>query len=666
MEPLPTWLHRYYTLLSDEFGQEGADSFSWDEAIATLDVSQGTGADALSTLIRFGFLWKEVNVLDQRTRAYRLVDVTKATELGKQLESWRRSAATSAPPLIDAIDQCWARCRAVLEHRLDLSAASQWPGQLVAQHVNGNAKRSDLRIVKNVDIKHLEEEKQVHAVEILKLFDASHNGYRSITNVLLEYHKLQQDLTRGVYDLPISEYISVDGVPLERSKPIANKALCPICRRYRQTHSALALITGGPKNDSAFEVYRSNLSKRSQNVKVCAHCFLAGWIDLPASKIEKVGQGIDKEREYLFITTPFARSELQQLLDLIAGRIPYNAQEKEEPDLSTEEEEDDLSLSDINQFLEEKFGFEGYDSLSVLGPSKDRLQELRGFALPSTNSLLGMVAVRVPVQRLVGEDKISGAVRRELMKATMYDFWQITGGALHYNRIVPDAQFSVAGRPIEKYEMERANVAYRIADKYARNGKYRPLHSGLFMLLLSRPREAANQILRIRRRKDGGRNPLKRKEVQEIITMTEELTNSEDWKFQTGLQIVELLDSMDLVPRARGFWYRDKTTRQYKPYSGVDLVKWLQRLKMIHDPDSARAWSTSLINGYRREHDGKGPNSQIVCRILTLTEDIIQTCQSHGYPLKDFARDLANMDYYLLFYYNQSEAAQRQEQEETK
>ena len=672
MEPLPTWLHRYYTLLSNEFGQASANSFSWDEAIATLNVSRGTGADALSTLIRFGYLWKEANVLDQRTRAYRLVDVTKATELDKQLESWRRSAATSAPPLSDAIDRCWARCRTVLEPWFDLSATSQWPGQLVAQHVSGNAKRSDLRIVKNVDIKHVEEEKQVHAAEILKLFDASHNGYRSITNVLLEYQKLQQDLTRGVYDLPISEYVSVDGVPLERSKPVANKALCPICRRYRQTHSALALITGGPKNDSAFEVYRSNLSKRSQNVKVCAHCFLAGWVDLPASQIKKVGQGIDKEREYLFITTPFARPELQQLLDLIARRIPHTVQ-GEEPDVSTEEEEDDLSLCDINQFLEKKFGFEGYDSLSVLGLSKGRLQELRGFALPSTNSLLRIVAVRVPVQRLVGEDKISGAVRRELVKASMYDFWQITGGALHYNRIVPDVQFSVEGRPVEKCEMARANVAYRIADRYARHGRYQQLHSGLFMLLLSRPREAANQILRAKHR-NRTYAPGSDK-VKEIIELTEKIAQS-DWKFDLGLRIVAALVDIGLLKKAQGFRGPNDVV-----YTGVDLIKWLQRLKMIRDETTARAWGNMLLNAlkrgdlaYKNYIQSQGgtigaPGKETVSKILNLVDGedgIIRTCICHGGNLPELARDLANMDYYLLFYYNQREAAQRQQQEETK
>ena len=675
MELLPPWLYRYFTLLTEEFGQDDAKSFSWDEAITTLNVSQGTGADVLSKLIRFGYLRKEVNALDQRMRTYRLVDMTEATALDEQLENWRRSAATSAPPLIDAIDLCWARCRAVLEPWFDLSDTSQGPGQLVFQQVSGNVKRSDLRIVRNVDTKHAEEEKQAHAAEILKLFDASHNGYRSLTNVLLEYHKLQQDLTHGVYDLPISEYASVDGVSLERPKPVPNKALCPICRRYRQTHSALALITGGPKNDSAFEVYRGNLSKRAQNVKVCAHCFLAGWIDLPAAKIKKVGQGIDKEREYLFITTPFARQELQQLLDLIAGRATHTVQEKEEPDVSTEDEDDDLSLSAINQFIEKKFGFEGYDSLSVLGLSKGRLEELRGFVLPSANSLLRIVAMRVTVQRLVGEDKISGAVRRELVKATMYDFWQITGGALHYNRIVPDVQFSVEGRPVHKCEMERASLAYRIAHRYARIGRYQQLHSGLFMLLLSRPREAANRILHAQHRNRAYAPGTDK--VKEVIELTEKIAQP-DWKFDLGLRIVATLVDIGLLKKAEGFRYG---LGPNDVYTGVDLTKWLQRLKMIRDETTARAWGNMLLNALKRgdlaykeyiQSQGgqiSAPGKETVSKILNLVDGkdgIIQTCVCHGGNLSELARDLANMDYYLIFYYNQRRAPQRQHQEETK
>jgi hypothetical protein len=146
----------------------------------------------------------------------------------------------------------------------------------------------------------------------------------------------------------------------------------------------------------------------------------------------------------------------------------------------------------------------------------------------------------------------------------------------------------------------------------------------------------------------------------EVIQMTEDLTHKDDWQFQLGLRIVALLVSTELTERARSFWYRDKATGEFKLYSGVDLVKWIQRLKMVRDPNSARAWGTSLINGYRREH-GQGPNAEVVEQILTLVEDIIETCQKHDTPLGEFSRRIANMDYYLLFYYNQQQANQKSE-----
>jgi hypothetical protein len=224
----------------------------------------------------------------------------------------------------------------------------------------------------------------------------------------------------------------------------------------------------------------------------------------------------------------------------------------------------------------------------------------------------------------------------------------------------------VEGRPIHLEEMRRANVAYHIADRYARVGRYRQLSSGLFMLLLSRPREAATQILRAKRRENRGRYAPGNEKVKEMIEMTEDLAHQDDWKFQLGLRIVELLVSMDLTERAGGFWHRDKATGGFKLYSGVDLVKWIQRIKVVRDSDSARAWGTSLINAYRRKHDGQGPNTQLVGQVLALVEDIIRVCQARNYPLRNFARDIANMDYYLLFYYNQRLAAHSEKEEEAK
>lgn len=649
MERLPRRLQQQYEALVQAFGDRKPPSFSQNEAIATLDVPQGTIGGLLSSLEHAGYLFKEVDAIDQRMRSYRLVEMDQARKLDKQLETWRQAAAQTAPPLVDAIDLFWTQCRAALSTKVDLSATPQQPGRLAAECAAGKVKRADLHIVNVVELGHLGGKEQAYASEVLNLFDSSNNAKRSVTNILLEYEKLPRDLAVGKYDLRVGDYAAVDGVPLKPLGAVPNKSLCPVCRRFRQTHTALALITGGPKKDSVFETYRSNQFKRSQNARICAYCFLSGYVDLPAAQIIPVGRGVDKGREYLFITTPLTRDDVQRLLNTVAKR-----------DFGEETEEEGTELAAFSQFLKEKYNVEGFDKLAVLGLSSKRLRELRGFVLPSANPLQRVVAVRVPVERLIGEDKVSGAVRRELAKAAMYDFWLITGGSLHYNRIT-EATFSVDGQPIELEDMRRANVAYRIADRYARVGRYRQLNSGLFMLLLSQPRRAVNQILRAKRREQKGRYAPGHEKVKEVIEMTKELAYQDDWKFQLGLRIVELLVSMELARRAGGFWYKDKTTGEFKLYSGVDLVKWIQRIKMVRDPDSARAWGTSLINGYRREHGGKGPNTEMVGQILTLVEDIIQTCQARDYPFQDFARNIANMDYYLLFYYNQRQAAQKEE-----
>jgi hypothetical protein len=670
MEQLPRWLQDHYKTLLDAFG-EGDHVFSREDAGATLAIPQGTLGEVLSSLERAGHLFREADAIDQRLSIYRLVRIAAARRLNQRLEDWRQEGARTAPPLPEAIDHFWAQCRAALSEEVDLAQAPTQPARLTIQCVAGRAKLDRVCIVKATDLSRLDKTAQGHTSEILKLFDASSNAYRSVTNVLLEYEKLRRDFAAKVYDLSVADYAAIDGMPVKTPVQIRNKALCPICRRFPQSQTALALITGNPKMDSIFQTYRSSQAKRT-SIQVCSYCFTAGWVDLPTALITKDGQSVGKGREYLFITTPLAHNDLQRLLDAIARRDLDQVTEEDETeddamiapgpaDQEEETESDEFSAAALAQFLKEKYGIEGYDRLAVLGLSRRRLQELRGFVLPSANLIQRVVAVRVPVERLVGEDRVSGAVRRELVKATMYDFWQITGGSLHYNRILNDTPFSVDGQPITREEMRRANVAYRLADRHARVGKYRHLNSGLFMSLLSQPHEAANQILRLTRREQKGRFAPNTQRVKEVIQMVEEIAQRDDWKFQLGLRIVDLLVALDLAPQAGGFWYKDKTTGAFKLYSGVDLVKWLQRLKMARDPDSARAWGTSLINGYRREHDGQGPNTEAVSRILALVEEVIQTCHERNYPLKDFARDVANMDYYLLFYHNQRQAAQKEE-----
>jgi hypothetical protein len=594
------------------------------------------------------------------------------------------------PTLAEVIDHFWDHVvQPALAKKLDLSNVPDSPGQLTLDYMARKVKQSTLRFSKSVSLGHLEKRDARLANEVLKLFDASGNAYRSLTNVLLYFKRLESELEAGEYTLAIADYATIDGVSLVPVGPLPNASLCPICRRFEHTRNALALITGNPQTDSAFATNRFNDNRA--NMKICDYCFLSGYVDLPVALITKIGQNVSKGREYLFVTSPFAHDDLRRLLDFISERSVENSSDllplkdveenetiEEKDDVGyteeverieinqqeiVESEEEKLSLLTFTQFLREKYGVEEYERLAVLGMSRKRLRQLHGFVLPVANGLSRIAVLRVPVERLVGEVKISSAVRRELVKATMYDFWQVTGGSLHYNRVT-EAPFSVDGQTIESEEMYRANVAYRIADRYARVGRYRQLNSGLFMLLLSNPREAANRILRAKRREKKGQYAPGVEKTMEVIKMTEELAQQDDWQFELGLKIVELLVSTNLTERARSFWRHDNATGAFGQYSGVDLVKWIQRIKMVRDPSSARIWGTSLINGYKRTH-GNGPNTVTVERILGIVEEIIEACENHNKPLGEFSRQIANMDYYLLFYYNQRRANQQSEGEKS-
>ena len=550
--------------------------------------------------------------------------------------------------LEQSINQFWALCRTALDDHFNFDELPSDLSELIKQYAEKKAKQKDVKIVARVIGDKDAQKQNKAATEVLKLFDASVNGYRSATNVLLEFLKLQQGFDKGVFDLNIGQYVSINGIPIYDEHKIQNTNRCPICNRFPQENKGFALISGGPQTDSSYQTYRNSQGNRN-SLEVCRYCLTAGWVDLPTAKIIKDGQNIYKKRDYLFITTPLSKSRLERLLDLIVqhgNQSDQDSVDTEEPEQLDEANQDVLDPLTLD--LCNEFNVELSDPLSVLGLSTRRLRELRGFVLQSSNQLQRTIVLRVPIERIVGEDKISGAVRQELMKAVMYDFWQVTGGALHYGRVRSDAQFSMEGQVIDLDAMFRANRAYRIADRYARVGKYRHLNSSLFMLLLAHPRQAANRIFNAKKREKGGRYALGNKKVKEIIHMVEEIENKEDWQFQMGLKIVQTLVDAGLTKKAKGFW-----KNKQEQYSGVELVKWIQRIKMIRDPNSVRAWGTSLINGYRREH-GYGANTEIVGSILALVEEIISICEANNMPLIDFGRTIASMDYYLLFYYNQN------------
>jgi hypothetical protein len=552
--------------------------------------------------------------------------------------------------LAQAIDSSWILCRSALSAYADVSHLPTNLSELIRGFATGNVSQAETALKRSVDLTQLDKKTQKAAEEVLKLFDASSNGYRSVTNVFLEYLKLQRNFNNGDYNLWVGNFALIDGFIAYEDVSTSNKSKCPICNRFPQNRTVYALLSGNPQTDSLYQTYQNRAGKR-ENMEVCQYCFTAGWVDLPTARLIKDGNTISKQRDYLFITTPVAKSRLEKILNAII-RQEQQEDAEEEQEISSEDLADFDSLA---SFLRSEFNIEPRDSLSILGISTRRLSELRGFVLQSSNLLFRTVVVRVPIERLVGgkgEIKVSGAVRRELMKAAMYDFWLIVGGSLHYGSVRNDSPYSVLGKSITLEEMFQANRSYRIADRYGRMGKYRQLNSGLFMLLFSAPRQAANRILNLRRREKGGRTAPNREKIKEIIEMVEEISDHNDWQFKLGLRIVETLVGLGLTPRAKSFW-----KNQREQYTGVELVKWIQRLKMIRDTDSARAWGTSLVNGYRREH-GYGPNAETVAKIIDLVEEIIRTCEKHDdTTLSEFARNVAGMDYYLLFYHNHNSAS---------
>jgi hypothetical protein len=310
------------------------------------------------------------------------------------------------------------------------------------------------------------------------------------------------------------------------------------------------------------------------------------------------------------------------------------------------------------------------------------------------NALSNLVLLRVPLEQLSGDENVSGSARRELAKAVMYDFWRITGqtASLHYGSRPARGMFAGGGvmnQPVEgrftvndvavtAEEMRRASIAYQIVEyspnlhvpprfrqHLARQQRGSALISPLYLLLLSDTRTAVNHMLRRHRRKnqprDKQRNLMGEKNIEEVIGMSESIARP-DWRFDLGLEIVKTLSEVKLLPKDRGFRRGGDRVA-----SGYELVKWLQRMKMIRDETSARAWCNQLINALKRGDiahkeflrekriEIREPGEQVITKLLGMTERIIRACQEHNVSLGEFSRGIAEMDYYLLFTYNQSQ-----------
>jgi len=268
--------------------------------------------------------------------------------------------------------------------------------------------------------------------ELLKLFDWSQNAYRSLTNILLESIKMQAYVAAGTFALPLAQVALLNGQPLAVTASPPNAELCPVCQRFAQEVRAPTLITGRSEGDSNYYTFK----QREGAISICRWCFIVGYVDLPIASFVKEGQSVIKGREYLLLTSPLPKEKLQRLVDFVR-------QGRTEVIEGGDQEESTVSVAELAE-LQAMMGVAGgYDELAVLGISRQRLSYLKGFVLPMVNVLSNLVGIRVPAERLVGEDKVSGAVHRELVKATMHDLHLATGAiSMHYN-VVAEAPFSV-------------------------------------------------------------------------------------------------------------------------------------------------------------------------------------------------------------------------------
>ncbi|NOT58856.1 MAG: hypothetical protein HOP19_01390, partial [Acidobacteria bacterium] len=428
MKTLPKWAATKYQRLWQTYANQ---AFTFSRAHEVMGLGESQTKNVLVIMESSGYLLSEPDPLDLRSRQYRLIP-PEAIQWAEKLERELERQPETDKSLAAILNELWARVREqILEEFGPLDLPETLAAQ-VSEVAAQTAKRDTLGLIERVDFGKFDKAEADELKELLKLFDGKLNSYRSVTNVLLEYFKMQRDLEAGEFDAAVAEIALLDGQPLVEPKREKNTSLCPICRRFPQSINAQAMITGNPKMDSVFQLYRGT---RSQ-IKICSFCFLSGYADLPLARISKDGQSINKQRDYLFIETPIAKGSLESLLAYLRegaiGELPV--QESEAPAAeSAETGETDLLAQLIEDLQKDGIAVTPND-LPILFGSRERLSHVSGFLLNSLNALSNLVVLRVPLERLSGDEKLSGAARQELAKAAMYDFWRITSetATLHY------------------------------------------------------------------------------------------------------------------------------------------------------------------------------------------------------------------------------------------
>lgn len=191
--------------------------------------------------------------------------------------------------LEQSINQFWDLCRTALDDHFTFDELPSNLSELIKQYAEKKAKQKDVKIVARVIGDKDAQKQNKAATEVLKLFDASVNGYRSATNVLLEFLKLQQGFDKGLFDLNIGQYVSINGIPIYDEHEIQNAKRCPICNRFPQENKGFALISGGPQTDSSYQTYR-NSQETATALKYAAIVLQQDGLIYQRQKLLKMGR----------------------------------------------------------------------------------------------------------------------------------------------------------------------------------------------------------------------------------------------------------------------------------------------------------------------------------------------------------------------------------------
>jgi len=649
VEIMTAALSRTYEILRKEFEDK---EFTRQEAVDLL-VKEDPKYNKIYVdkitheLEKNGALLKDwgVSALDQRKSIYRLID---PEDFKKAYVLYRKfhDATIRETSLQGIIDELWSL---IIHHLKDKVDSTLLPSQLtniIDSVISGEASRSrDLQVVKKIDVSALSDDEADNIKEILKLFDASGNYYRSITNVYLEFKEMAKRIERGEFQLTVSEFLTVDGIPLKTREEITNRDLCPVCLKFPQSFQAQALITGQPKTDSRYQLY---MGARSQ-MKVCSWCYMAGYVDLPLSTIRKEGQAITKLKEYIYINSPLTREDIKAIIDRSKGVAL--AEKARDEELAGKE---DTFISELTDGEKRRFR-----DFAVLGTRKG-LVRMEAFILPFQFDFCTTVGVNFPPDQLIAlGEKVSGFVKEKLIAATLYDIYELTKGEVQYG-YVGQGNLSIFGKIIDVDEARKANQIYEVCNKNRVDFRF---DARIFEMFFFEPNGAINAIFRAFFKKEDIFRPGAEK-VKEVIDMVDPLANKEDWIFNWGLKLVEFLVERRLIWGASSF---------HKPqnlgggtWSSVDLTKWIQNFKMVRDKDSAREWGKRILNalnaGNTVDKEKRPPNKEIVDKLMNLIEEFVSNAERGKMPFSNLSRKVADMDLFLLFYYTHKIKRPREEE----